>query len=222
MPTPVATIQTRIVNLLGLKVGDEQLSEGDLLADINQVYRFDIPELVREGRFRELATVTTPAGTATVLDLNVATVSPTGPYGAILGTWARYKLTAETTSTPLGVYTSERDFWESYDPASTTQARPTGILILETTFYLRPIPAAAGFTMVNALRYRAALTQGGNLDVDYEAKTIEYMAAGYAARRIGDDDTAVRMETLAGPLVDKLKSLAWRSASTPIIVGRGF
>lgn len=213
MATTVATLQSRIAALLGATVGDEDLSTADLLDDINQAYCFDIPDVLREGRFREQIEVSVAGAAAGRQDIN----SGTPLYGAILGTWARYKTDTETRSTDLSLYTSERDFWWAFDPANLTQSRPTSILVEGTVFTLRPVPPAAGKVYVDALKYRTALTQGGSITLDYEAKAIVYVAAGYAATRIGDDDTAARMNQLAGPVMDKLRSLQWRAASVPII-----
>jgi len=211
--TTVATLQSRIAALHGAAVGDEHFADSDLLADINQAYRFDIPDLLREGQFRSQVAFAVAGGAAARQDLNLAG-SPL--YGAILGTEVRYKLDTESRSTELKVYSSKSDFRADYDPALTTQSRPTAVLIEGTVFTLRPIPNADGTVYLDALKYRDALTQAGSITLDYEALAIIYIAAGYAATRIGDDDTAARLNQLAGPIVEKLRSTQWRSASVPI------
>lgn len=205
---------------LGLEIGGVNVTATELLDDLNQVYRFDIPEAIGSGRFREQIAVTVAAGVSGKTDVNVAPA--TALYAGILGTWARYKLTAETASASLMVYSAQREFWEAFDPASTTQSRPTGILIEETGFTLRPIPSANGVVYLDTLKYRAALTQGGSILLDYEARVIEYVAAAYTANRLGDDDAARRLTALAGPFFDKLRGNERRSAHVPIANTRNF
>lgn len=221
MSTPVTVLQSRIAALLGQSVGDENLDTNSLLADINQVYRFDIPDLIRSGRFTAKIAVVVTVGSGRI-DIN--NISPgVVIYGAILTSAAYWSyLTGAPGSTPLRVYNDYGELWRDYNPVSTETARPTAILIDGTTFLLQLSPDANGYVILNTLLYRSALGISDSITADFESQAIVYLSAAYAASRMGDDDTATRMEKLAGPIFDKLKGLESGSARGHISVGGRF
>lgn len=223
MATPVADLQARISELLGSMVGDEDLESTALLADINQVHRFDIPTQVGGGRFRAQIAVTVPASTASRVDLNTATVTPSGVFGAIVGTWARTRPAGATNSTGMTVYTDASAFRRDYDPALTDEvAIPQAILIEGMAFTLRPIPSVEQTVYLDALAYREALGQNDSITLDFEAKAIVFLAAGYASIRLADDDVTARMREFGNEQLDVLRGLESRSAHVPIAVGNRF
>lgn len=213
-------MQTRILAILGQSSGQEHVTNPELLADINRVHRFDIPERVGGGRFRQQLSVTVPASTAARQDINTSglTISPSSVlFGAIVGDWARTLPSGQSASADLRVYTDPISFWDAYDPAITTEVTtPEAILIEETSFILRPIPSVAQTLYFEALVYRAALTQVGSITLDFEELAIVYGAAGYAAVRIGDEDVIQRMERYASEQMGNLIRNVARSSSVSL------
>jgi hypothetical protein len=172
MATSISTLQERIADLLGAAVGDQELEAETLLADINQVHRFDIPEQVGGGRFTERIFVLVAADNTGRIDINDGiSVSPSGSYGAIVHPWARGLFSGQSATKDLVVYTSHMDFWSDYDPNVTTSGTPESILIQGTTFHVRPAPNALYGVYLDAIKHRDALAQNDSISLDYEGMT---------------------------------------------------
>jgi hypothetical protein len=222
----VSAMQTRMLSILAQGAGQAGVTSDQLLADINRVYRFDIPEEVRGGRFRQQLSVTVPAATSARVDVNTSglTIAPANvQFGAILGDWARTLAAGQTVSVPLTVYTDPSRFFSVYDPAVTSQVTvPDAILIEETSFTLRPVPSVNQTVYFDALVYRAALGSSDSITLDFEELAIVYGACGYAAIRLGDDDVLSRMREFGNEQMDKLRGNSARSSAMSVVPAGDF
>lgn len=214
MAVTVASILPKIAALLGLSVGDENVSEAELLGDLNQAYRFDVPDILNTESYRSTASITV---TSALSDGDLNDGATSSLFGPVTATTARWVYVATpTTSYPLEIYTDFASFWRDFDPVVQTLAQPQGILFAGSRWSVRPKPNATGFILFQAVLYRTALTVGGSIIKDFEERLLTFMAATYAAYRLGDDDAAARFERLSGQIADKLRaSLAGGQIHTP-------
>lgn len=209
MASTLSTIRSAVQSNLGLVSG--AVSDADFARHINQVYRYDIPNVVGGGSARSewlIATTSVDDGSYQFPD------NMTAMHGASFA-----------VNDPLALWTDYAVFYNEWDRETTARAKPTDGLIWGRQLILRPLPDDTYNIRAEITAYREALSDNSDNDEildPVEGQAIEYGATVYVALQIGRFETMQIFQTFRDEAFVDLQVQDAKNYVSAVTVGRGF